>query len=449
MMSTPTRRKHRRRVVTDIHLSDQQKKKKDQAAVRRQQKKLENEARENHIVFLEEKCARLERRIKALLAEIEEKEKSAVTSASDDGASVEAASVDSKSCESLPPRSASAACAAVESDSDCSFSASQTATVNVDRVTQLFEDVVTNENVRDRQCRFLTGMPPKMLLNYMSVTVEHVTKVTMRGEERKRQRESKLEPRLKIFVAMIRMRMYLPYWFMAMFLGFPERYVQKVVKQAMTGLENFHSSLPRSKGGFCAPLDDKFVKELKEKQDPLRNVEQGLTGDVCLDGMHLPVSSVTVRKTDTAQEKAEKEAWRTAIHNAKHAMSAGTILLLVDLYGRILKVWGPVYMQENSYLKKLKLFDTLAAPFDLAIYADAGLHVASAPVARQQNFKHGLLKFSVGPTSISICRKVLKHKEHFSSSLYEMCSKILATSKAYSKFRIVVENTIGRARMWK
>ena len=299
---------------------------------------------------------------------------------------------------------------------------------------------------RPRVFSLLTGLKLVefgMCFERVKPTIENYT---FDGTDRKQKRESKVHLQLQFFVYLYWLKQYLPYWHLAFILDLPERYLAKILYRVSVPLHHFYRSLSIKDGGIGGNFTAEDLKMIRERQKGMQ--VPGLTVDFVLDGCHLPVSAVTVRNGDSASVRAEKKQRMKNTHNHKHACSAVNVMAYSTVDGQLILVDGPKAMQEGTHLKALDLYSTLKK-YNAVICADAGLHVVSKAHLQDEGYIHGLLYYSVGPTSISLCSAVCRHAKLFDKEFVEYCGKILMSSRLISKLRIVIENVFALAKQYK
>lgn len=443
---TPARTPRKRRTKQRQRIESKEDLKREQSrmrqARRRHRMKLDNEHLENELARQRNKIRRLEAENKKLESEVV-----SLSEACDSAQSRAAASAsrdDSDVSAALPRRVKARATLEkiVINDDDDAFESPES---NESDVTRL-QDEYKRASQRRRVFRFLTGLKHDEFVEYFLLVQPSIASITFEGRNRQRLAVSKLSEKLQLFVTLIWFRRYWPLWLLAFNFDLPERYVAKIVYRVSIALDRYHRSLSIEQGGFNGDLTENDMKLIRESQKSMQ--VPGATIDFALDGCHLVVGNVTFRKSDSPDVCRAKMQRMKHTHNEKHSCSAVNVLALVTLDGRFVLVDGPRALQEGKHLQMLDLYKKLKQ-INAVVCADAGLHVVSAPMLADKDFVHGLLMYSVGPTSIKLCTHVTRHPNLFSEETVAFCGKVLMSSRLISKLRIVVENLFALVKKFK
>lgn len=294
----------------------------------------------------------------------------------------------------------------------------------------------------DTLFRRLTGLNKTEYEDLRDRVLPFIVQTSNTGEKLKKKAHVetwKVKPRLQLFVTLVWLRLYQPYWFMAYFFGLPVRYVPKILKRCVAALSRALNELDFAAGGMPNAQDiEKIVKE-----------HQGMQiGDVVMntafDGMHLPVRGRQKLSTMEDDEQDEIDALLTKLKNAKHQVLATNMLVLVSVCGRLLQFWGPHGCgNESVQLRDACDVRGFLKKHGLSVVADAGLCI------NQDAHRDNTAFFTVGPKLVRLAKFVVKNKDKFAPHVAEYFQKIYDSTRIASRLRIIVENWIGAARQWR
>lgn len=254
-----------------------------------------------------------------------------------------------------------------------------------------------------------------------------------------RDEQWKVKPRLQLFVTVVWLRLYFPIWFAAFFFKLPLRYVYKILKRCVPALARALNELPYAKGGMPTAEE---IKKIAESEAPMQI--GGVTMQTALDGMHLPIQGRQKKPSMTKEERAKVDEFQQTFKNAKHQVLATNVLVLVSAGGRLLRFWGPhLGAHEATHLKEDCDLADFLKQHGISVVADAGLCVNTAKRHSSKAF------FTVGPKLVRLTKFVLNNKEKFKPETVQFFEEIYDSTRIASKIRIVVENWIGAARIWR
>jgi hypothetical protein len=226
---------------------------------------------------------------------------------------------------------------------------------------------------------------------------------------------------LQLFIFLFWLRQYLVFWLISFLFRSPRKYLFKIIHRLSVAMGRWARS-PSTRGHIhWSPPGTR---------DRLKHMSNfGLEFvDVVFDGIHIHVHCPKSQRGDLWA------SWEKAF--------CVCVIVGVDLQGRFVYL-SPLQRrnEEQGIIKNLNLRSELLAR-GLGALGDAKFCFNTAATANGEQVRHA---FTVGPTTL---RKLREHA-HAPGELGEFCRLWLRNTKIASQNRIVVENSIGRARQWK
>lgn len=305
-------------------------------------------------------------------------------------------------------------------------------------IERVFNEAATTKHIFRR----LTGLELDEFSDLFDRTSDFITKTSNTGEELQKRAHVgswKVRPRFQLFLTLVFLRLYMPHWAMAFFFHVPARYVPKILKRCVPALRRAFRAMPFQEGGMPTPAD---IQAIVQKEAPMQI--GGVKMHCALDGMHWPIQSRQKTNAMTDEEQDAVDAWITKHKNAKHQVLATNLLVLVSVSGHLLRYWGPhLGGTESVQLRDHCDLPAFLTEHGISVVADAGLCVNSKARKGAQAF------FSVGPKLVRLSKYVLKHPEKFRKEQVAYFQKVYDSTRIASRIRIIVENWIGGARIWR
>jgi hypothetical protein len=312
------------------------------------------------------------------------------------------------------------------------------ANISDDGIKRVFNEASTTKHIFRR----LTGLELAEFNDLLSRASEFITTTSNTGEKLQKRAHVgswKVQPSLQLFFTLVWLRLYLPIWAMAFFFHVPARYVPKILKRCVPALGRAFRAMSFQEGGMPTAAD---IQAIVQKEAPMQI--GGVKMHCALDGMHWPIRSRQKTKAMTDEEQDAIDAWITKMKNAKHQVLATNLLVLVSVSGHLLQYWGPhLGGTESVQLRDDCDLPAFLKKHGISVVADAGLCVNSQARQGAQAF------FSVGPKLVRLSKYVLKHPEKFTKEQVEYFQKVYDSTRIASRIRIIVENWIGAARIWR
>lgn len=241
---------------------------------------------------------------------------------------------------------------------------------------------------------------------------------------------------LKLFLALIFLRLYLPYWQITFFFKIPIRQVPKELRRTIAAMERYFAGAPSNMGGIHFP-DSDGLAALRVKQAKMQVPD--ITIDFACDGMHLKVPKPTKTGSMTVEERSVVNNRIKLLHNQKHHCYATNMLAVTDLQGRFVYVDGPHLGSEAEQLKNCGIIDLLRG-ISACVAADAGLSFNTADNEGTE------VAFSSGPGVIRLTKLAVKNIDKLEPELANFFLKIYSSSRLCSRLRIVIENSFAYVR---
>lgn len=306
------------------------------------------------------------------------------------------------------------------------------------RLAQTIKDFTTYKS----HCKHLTGLSFTAWNLLCTHALPLIVKFTNRGERAKIKTNPDtwtVSPKEQLLLTMVWLKLYQPLWVLSFTFALPIGIVRKSLKRVMSALVAMTKDPEVEKGLVCAvkwPNQEEF-KDIVTQQafmQPLRDVRF----DMALDGMHLPIRSIS--KGSKRKSKAQLDEWIKLTKNGKHKVAATNLLVVVSMHGKFLRVEGPFVGQEGTQLKQSTLAKDLVE-LGASIVADAGLHVT-----RQDSEFRPTHLWTVGPSMINLCTTIFANADKIDDEVVVTFRKLLASTRVASRMRCVVENSIGIMR---
>jgi hypothetical protein len=286
---------------------------------------------------------------------------------------------------------------------------------------------------RPRVFKSLTGLTADGFEKLLELSHPKINSTNFHGNRKEREQTEqnmRLTVRLQLWATLYWLRVYPTMTVASSFLKIPVMYLKKVITRVVSALSDLAESVGRVEGGLAWPTKEELAAIRSEQA----NIKlPGIAPDYAIDGMHIRIQNPS--KLD-----AEK---RKAYWNGKHKCWCLMVIVVTDLRGR------PVYMSDplpggewrvvlNLDIKG-KCKETGAAIVGDALYA---FNRASDKAADSiQSY------FTLGPTSVTRLRAIVGDEE-LDAEMRELARAELRSTKAASRLRVVVENTIARMRHW-
>jgi hypothetical protein len=310
-----------------------------------------------------------------------------------------------------------------EEADDCDDDDASISDAGIERV---FNEAATTKHIFRR----LTGLELDEFSDLFGRTSEFITKTSNTGEELQKRAHVgswKVRPRFQLFLTLVWLRLYMPHWAMAFYFHVPARYVPKILKRCVPALRRAFRAMPFQEGGMPTAAD---IQAIVQKEAPMHI--GGATMHCALDGMRWPIRSRQKTKSMPDEEQDAADVLAT------------NLLVLVSVSGHLLQYWGP----HPGGTESVELRDHCDLPaflteHGISVVADAGLCVNSKARKGAQAF------FSVGPKLVRLSKYVLKHPEKFAKEQVAYFQKVYDSTRIASRIRIIVENWIGAAHIWR
>jgi len=240
----------------------------------------------------------------------------------------------------------------------------------------------------------------------------------------------KLPDRLQLFCTLYYLRHYPILRVAASYCRVPVMYLKKVLVRCINALSRAAEQLDRAKGGLGWPTASE-LGTIRASQSDVRL--ENLTPDFSIDGMHL-----RIRDPNMLDPAAKKPYW-----NGKHKCWCVMVIVVTDLRGR------PVYVSDafpGGEWQAVQSLDikALCKNIGASIVGDALYAFNRATDKVADNIAS---YFTLGPKTVTRLR-LFAGDDSIDAAVREQAKSDLRSTKAASRLRVVVENTIARMRHW-
>jgi hypothetical protein len=295
------------------------------------------------------------------------------------------------------------------------------------------EEVYKRAISRPKPFHSLTGHSPSDLENLLDLARAPIENTTMTGTEAKINKDvetERLSVRLQLFSTLYYIRHYPTLRVAAEYLRMPVMYLKKVITRVISALDRVATSVGRDAGGLGWPTKEELATiRAQQANIKLSNV----TPDYAIDGMH-----IRIRQPARLARAEQKAYW-----NGKHKCWCLMIIVVTDMRGRPVYISDPLPGGEWRVVQDLDI-KAKCKETDAAIVGDALYAFNRATDKKETNI---ISYFTLGPKTVSRLR-IIAGDDSLDAAFVEEAKAELRATKAASRLRVVVENTIARMRHW-
>lgn len=295
------------------------------------------------------------------------------------------------------------------------------------------EEVYKRAISRPKPFHSLTGHSPSDFEKLLELARAAIQDTTMTGTEAKINKvveTERLSIRLQLFATLYYMRHYPTMRVAAEYLRMPVMYLKKVITRIISALDRVAQSVRRDEGGLGWPT----AEELATIRAQQANIKlPNVTPDYAIDGMH-----IRIRQPARLSRAEQKAYW-----NGKHKCWCLMIIVVTDMRGRPVYVSDPLPGGEWRVVQDLSI-KAKCKETGAAIVGDALYAFNRATDKKETNI---ISYFTLGPKTVSRLR-IIAGDDSLDAAFVEEAKAELRSTKAASRLRVVVENTIARMRHW-
>lgn len=286
---------------------------------------------------------------------------------------------------------------------------------------------------RPNQFRSLTGLQRDGFESLLVLAHDAIATTTMTGAETKINKNDKTErltARLQLFATVFYMRQYPSMRVASAYLRIPVMYLKKVITRVISALDRVAASAARDEGGLAWPTKEELAL-IRQQQANIKLLN--INPDYAIDGMH-----IRIRQPARLSANDQKAYW-----NGKHKCWCLMVIVVTDMRGRPVYLSDPLPGGEWRVVQNLDI-KAKCKETDAAIVGDALYAFNRATDKKETNIKS---YFTLGPKTVSRLR-IMAGDDSLKPAVVEEAKAELRSTKAASRLRVVVENTIARMRHW-